>query len=80
MLGGSLAHLVWAHSLKLFIEIVPLNYFGVTETEELSKIYGFEYLRVNSANVDSDNWAWANQNCDLTGLKFVLKNLSMKEN
>jgi hypothetical protein len=80
MLGGSLAHLVWAHSLELFIEIVPLNYFGVTETEELSKIYGFEYLRVNSANVDSDNWAWANQNCDLTGLKFVLKNLSMKEN
>ena len=75
MLGGSLAHLVWAHSLELFIEIVPFNYFGATETEELSRIYGFEYRRINSVNVNSENWAWANQNCDITELQFALKNL-----
>jgi hypothetical protein len=75
MLGGSLAHLVWAHSLELFIEIVPYNYFGATETEELSKIYGFEYRRVSSSNVESEDWRWANQNCDLPELNSLLKNL-----
>jgi hypothetical protein len=75
MLGGSLAHLVWAKSLDLFIEIVPYTYFGTTETEELSKIYGFEYRRVNASNVDSDNWAWADQNCDIAGLHSVLESI-----
>lgn len=75
MLGGSLAHLVWAHSLELFVEIVPYTYFGATETEELSKIYGFEYRRVNSSNVDSESYAWANQNCDVSELHSLLKNL-----
>jgi hypothetical protein len=79
MLGGSLAHLVWAHSLELFIEIVPYTYFGATETEELSKIYGFEYRRINSSNVDSDNWAWANQNCDIAELQSVLQSLEHRE-
>jgi len=75
MLGGSLAHLVWANSLELFIEIVPYTYFGATETEELSKIYGFEYRRINSSNVDSDNWAWANQNCNISELHSALQNI-----
>jgi hypothetical protein len=73
MLGGSLAHLIWAKSLDLFIEIVPYTYFGTTETEELSKIYGFEYRRVNASNVNSDNWAWADQNCDIAGLHAALQ-------
>jgi capsular polysaccharide biosynthesis protein len=76
MLGGSLAHLVWAHSLELFVEIVPCAYFGATETEELSKLYGFEYRRVDSTNVESDNWAWADQHCNITGLLSVLKDLN----
>ena len=76
VLGGSLAHLVWAQSLELFVEIVPHAYFGATETEELSKIYGFEYRRINSSNVDSDNWAWANQNCDTSELHSVLQDLN----
>lgn len=76
MLGGSLAHLVWAHYLELFIEIVPYNYFGATETEELSKIYGFVYRRVNSSNVDSEDWRSANQICDLPELRSLLQNLS----
>ena len=79
MLGGSLAHLVWAHSLELFIEIVPYTYFGATETEELSKIYKFEYRRVNSYNVDSNNWAWANQNCDIAELHTMFKSLGHHE-
>ncbi len=79
MLGGSLAHLVWAKSLELFIEIVPYTYFGATETEELSKIYGFEYVRIDSSNVDSDNWAWADQNCDISQLNFSLHNLSYQK-
>ena len=79
MLGGSLAHLVWAHSLELFIEIVPYTYFGATETEQLSKIYGFEYRRIDSSNVDSDNWAWANQNCDISQLQSVLQSLEHRE-
>jgi hypothetical protein len=79
MLGGSLAHLVWAKSLELFIEIVPYTYFGATETEELSKIYGFEYVRIDSSNVDSDNWAWADQNCDISHLNFSLHNLSYQK-
>lgn len=77
MLGGSLAHLIWAHSLELFIEIVPLNYFGATETEELSRIFGFEYRKINSFNVNSENWAWADQNCDIIELQFALKNLKI---
>ena len=76
MLGGSLAHLVWAKSLELFIEIVPFTYFGPTETEELSKIYGFEYIRIDSSNIDSDNWAWADQECNISQLEFSLRNLS----
>ena len=76
MLGGSLSHLVWAHSLELFVEIVPGAYFGATETEELSKLYGFEYRRVDSTNVDSDNWAWADQYCDIAELLSVLKDLN----
>ena len=79
MLGGSLAHLVWARSLELFIEIVPIACFGATETEELSRIYGFEYRRVNSSNVDSDNWTWANQNCDVAELHSILQNLDHRD-
>jgi len=79
MLGGSLAHLVWAHSLELFVEIVPYNYFGATETEELSKIYGFEYQRVNSSNVDSHNWAQADQNCDIAELHSMLQSLKHRD-
>ena len=79
MLGGSLAHLMWAHSLRLFIEIVPYTYFGTTETEELSRIYGFEYHRVKSTNVDSDNWAWADQNCEMNDLVYVLKKLTLRD-
>jgi len=78
MLGGSLAHLVWADSLELFIEIVPYTYFGATETEELSKIYGFEYRRINASNVDSDNWAWADQNCDIAQLHSLLQDLNYR--
>lgn len=78
-LGGSLAHLVWAHSLELFIEIVPYDYFGATETEELSKVFGFEYRRVNSSNVNSDNWAWADQNCDIVELHSILQNLDHRD-
>lgn len=78
VLGGSLAHLVWAKSLELFIEIVPVTCFGATETEELSKIYGFEYRRINSFNVDSENWAWADQNCDIPGLRSELQNLKLR--
>jgi hypothetical protein len=73
-MGGNLAHLVWAHSLELFVEIVPFTCYGATETEELSKIFGFEYRRVNSFNIDSENWAWANQDCDISELHSVLKN------
>ena len=76
MLGGSLAHLIWAKSLELFIEIVPNTYFGASETEELSKIYGFEYRRVNSSNINSDNWAWADQLCDITELHSVVRGTS----
>jgi hypothetical protein len=79
MLGGSLAHLIWAHSLELFVEIVPYNYFGATETEELSKIYGFEYHRVNSSNVDSHNWAQADQNCDIAELHSMLQSLKHRD-
>jgi capsular polysaccharide biosynthesis protein len=79
MLGGSLAHLIWAHSLELFVEIVPYNYFGATETEELSKIYGFEYHRVNSSNVDSHNWAQADQNCDIAELNSMLQSLKHRD-
>jgi len=75
LMGGSLAHLVWAHSLELFVEIVPFTCYGATETEELSKIFDFEYRRVNSFNVDSANWAWANQDCDISELHSVLQNL-----
>lgn len=75
MLGGSLAHLVWVRSLNLFVEIVPYTYFGATETEELSKIYGFEYRRINSSNVNSNNWAWADQYCDIAELHSVLQSL-----
>jgi hypothetical protein len=62
--------------LELFIEIVPYDYFGATETEELSKVYGFEYRRVNSSNVNSDNWTWADQNCDIAELHAVLQGLT----
>jgi len=78
VLGGSLAHLVWAPYLELFIEIVPNAYFGATETEELSRVYGFEYRRVNSSNVDSDEWTWANQKCDVVELHSVLQNLEYR--
>lgn len=80
LLGGSLAHLIWAWTLELFIEIVPYSYFGATETEELSKIYGFEYRRITSNNIGADSWSWADQECDLNELRATLKDIGLNFN
>jgi len=79
LFGGTLAHFVWAHSLELFIEIVPNDYFGATETEELSKIYGFEYRRITSSNADSESWPWGDQSCDISELHSVLQSLKHRD-
>ena len=70
--GGNLAHLIWAKNLEVFIEIVPDGYFGDTETEELSKIFGFKYLRVSSKSLPNQEWNYSDQACNLAEFQAML--------
>ena len=72
--GGSLAHLIWAKNLEVFIEIVPDGYYGDTETEELSKLLNFEYLRVSSDSLPNQIWNYSDQECNLNELTNLLSN------
>jgi hypothetical protein len=67
--GGNLAHLIWAADLELFVEIVPSGYPGITETQELSLILGFDYLRVDSNSVQNEEWVYSDQECRLESLR-----------
>jgi capsular polysaccharide biosynthesis protein len=67
--GGNLAHLIWASNLELFVEIVPSGYPGITETQELSVILGFDYLRVDSNSVQNEEWVYSDQECRLESLR-----------
>ena len=69
--GGNLAHLIWAGNLELFVEIVPSGYPGNTETQELSEILGFEYLRVNSNSVQNEEWVYSDQECQLESFRSL---------
>ena len=57
--GGSLANLLWAEHLERFIELVPQGYPGVTESQELSKIFDFEYQKISTKSVQT-NISFAN--------------------
>ena len=70
--GGNLAHLIWAKNLEVFIEIVPDGYFGDTETEELSKIFNFKYLRVSSKSLPNEEWNYSDQECNLVEFQAML--------
>lgn len=70
--GGNLAHLIWAKNLEVFIEIVPDGYFGDTETEELSKIFNFKYLRVSSKSLPNQEWNYSDQECNLVEFQAML--------
>ncbi len=70
--GGSLAHLIWARNLEVFIEIVPDGYYGDTETQELSKLINFRYLRVGSESLPNQEWNYSDQECNLNELKNLL--------
>ena len=69
--GGNLAHLIWAANLELFVEIVPSGYPGNTETQELSNILGFEYLRVDSNSIQHEEWVYSDQECQLERLRSL---------
>ena len=71
--GGNLAHLIWASALELFIEIVPVDYPGQTETEELSRILGFDYIRLDSDSVSKEDWVYSDQECRLENLESNLR-------
>ena len=70
--GGSLAHLIWARNLEVFIEIVPDGYYGDTETQELSKLMNFKYLRVSSESLPNQEWNYSDQECNLNELTNLL--------
>jgi capsular polysaccharide biosynthesis protein len=70
--GGSLAHLIWARNLEVFIEIVPDGYYGDTETEELSKLMNFKYFRINSDSLPNQEWNYSDQECNLNELTNLL--------
>ncbi len=71
--GGNLAHLIWASNLELFIEIVPVDYPGQTETEELSRILGFKYIRLDSDCVSHEDWVYSDQECRLENLEAIVR-------
>ena len=69
--GGNLTHLIWAANLELFVEIVPNGYPGNTETQELSEILGFEYVRVDSNSIQNEEWVYSDQECQLERLRSL---------
>jgi len=71
--GGNLAHLIWARNLEVFIEIVPDGYYGDTETEELSKIMNFKYIRITSVSLPHQEWNYSDQECKLEELGSALR-------
>lgn len=71
--GGNLAHLIWASELELFIEIAPVDYPGQTETEELSRILGFKYIRMDSDSVSDRDWVYSDQECRLENFESNLR-------
>jgi len=73
--GGALAHVLWAKRLEHVIEIVPDEYPGATETEETSRLLGFEYHRVNSHRHGTDlmiPWTSVDHVCDIKELQELL--------
>ena len=73
--GGALANLMWAENLEQFIELVPRDYHGTTEAEELSKLLGFEYKCVFTENFVPGNWRYENQVCDLSELASIIDSI-----
>lgn len=59
--GGALANILWARKMGEFIELVPQNYPGSTESEELSKIFDFKYTKILTSQVQ-ENEFFANSN------------------
>jgi len=59
--GGALANLIWAPKLEKFIELKPMNYFSVSETEELSKMLDFKYMEVPTLALEEVYWSNSDQ-------------------
>lgn len=60
--GGALSNIIWARNILKFIEIVPETYPGDTESQELSKLFSFEYHSLSSRSTqESINFASADQ-------------------
>ena len=70
--GGALANLIWAEKLEHFVELVPIDYHGTTEAEELSKLFGFKYSSIYTQNFNPGNWRFQSQICDLEDLRKLL--------
>lgn len=63
--GGALFHQIWSRNIKTLIELKPIRYESMTESEELSKFFGYNYAEIPTYPDSNEFWSHSNQNVDL---------------
>lgn len=71
--GGALFHQIWAQDLELVMELKPIRYESMSETEELSSFLEYSYIEVPTLADTNSFWSQANQEVDLVAFAKYLK-------
>jgi capsular polysaccharide biosynthesis protein len=77
--AGALVHHVWASNLEHVVELVPDEYPGVSETEEVGEFLSFTHHNVSTRTVrgnPQDRWVDAGQEANIPALRATLASLS----
>ena len=77
--AGALVHYLWARDLEHLIELVPDEYPGVSETEEVSDIFGFTHHGVPTRTVRAaaqERLVDTGQEADLTALAAAISSVA----
>jgi hypothetical protein len=63
--GGAMFHQVWAKNLRLLLELKPEQYQSMSESEELARIFGYEYRESPTTPDSLGFWSNSDQVIDL---------------
>lgn len=80
--AGALVHHLWANELSHLIELVPDEYPGITESQELESMLNFQHHAVPTAResrIEDISWVNSDQTCDLEALRAVAESVRATE-
>jgi capsular polysaccharide biosynthesis protein len=73
--GGGIFHQIWAKSLKTIIELKPIRYESMSESEEFASFFDYSYSHVPTLPDSTGFWSQANQEVDLDSFVKSLESL-----